>query len=64
MTFDASSFSLLDVCSGAALEHDPEAPLPYAVWFGSEILGAGQTPDEAIDEARATVRHWASLKLV
>lgn len=46
------------------LEYDPSAPMPWAVWSeGTEpgevdILGAGWSPGEAIEDARNTIRGW------
>lgn len=49
------------------LDHDADAPLPWAVWCDfdgndgmgdREIIGAGETPTAAIDEARETLRKW------
>lgn len=46
------------------IEHDLEAPSPWAVWsedpdgIPDEILGAGETRSEAIEEACATMRGW------
>jgi hypothetical protein len=62
----ASSFSLLhpDFPSGCWLEQSDDNPLRYAVWCpipcgGEDIIGASDDEDEAIAEARATVRGWA-----
>ncbi len=45
------------------LEHDPEAPMLWAVWGGDgwndeEIIGAGDSPSEAIEDARRQIRAW------
>lgn len=45
------------------LEHDPDAPLPWAVWGSDgieaeDIAGAGVTASEAIEDARAQIRTW------
>ncbi len=50
------------------IEHDTDAPLPYAVWCWdpcevdgkelADIIGAGETESEAIDEARRQIRKW------
>lgn len=45
-------------------ECDPDAPLLWAVWgaergeVNEDIVGAGNTPIEAIDDARKTIRGW------
>jgi hypothetical protein len=39
--------------------HDEGAPLPYAIWLDDDILGAGNTPEEARQEARAQLEAWA-----
>lgn len=47
------------------LDHDESAPLPWAVWYtipesgDEDILGAGESPSEAIEDARNTARQWA-----
>lgn len=46
------------------IEHDAAAPLPWAVWGSDgiedeDIIGAGESPSEAIEDARAQVRMWA-----
>jgi len=55
------SFALLDFApKGSWLDHDRTAPLPFAVWSPEgDILGAGMTAVEAIEDARATVEAWA-----
>jgi len=60
-TISASSFALLhpDFPAGCWLEQSDENPLRYAVWCDGEIIGASDNEDEAIAEARATVRGWA-----
>lgn len=45
------------------LEHDPEAPMLWAVWGGDgwdeeEIIGAGDSPSEAIEDARQQIQRW------
>jgi hypothetical protein len=48
------------------IEHDPEAPMAFAVWcWGPEetradadIAGAGEDPGEAVEQARAQLRLW------
>lgn len=40
---------------GMYLEEDPEAPERFAVWLDGEILGSGETADQAIAGARVTV---------
>ncbi len=65
---DSSSFSLLDFApAGSYLEHDSTAPMPYAVWYPTDeagdaesfdILGAGESAEAAIRDARATVDGW------
>ncbi len=62
---DASSFALLEFApAGSYLDHDETAPLPYAVWYplpdcsGYDILGAGESAEAAIRDARATVDSW------
>lgn len=59
-TFDASSFSLLDIVDGAELMRDDEAPRLFAVWLDGDIIGSGDDADEAIEEARATCRAWSN----
>lgn len=49
---------------GSYLVHDPvDAPSPYAGWYpvdgGADILGAGDTAEEALEEARNSVEDWA-----
>jgi len=40
------------------LSRDDEAPMLYAVWLHDDILGAGDTAEQAIAEARATILGW------
>lgn len=45
------------------LEHDDDAPMPWAVWGSDgidaeDLLGAGESPSEAIEDARNTIRGW------
>jgi hypothetical protein len=45
------------------LEHDEAAPMPWAVWGSDggddeDIIGAGDSPSEAIEDARHTIRGW------
>ena len=35
-----------------------EAPMPFSIWENGDILGAGETLDEAIAEALADVHAW------
>jgi hypothetical protein len=35
------------------------SPEPYAVWLDGDILGAGRTPNAAVDAARDTIVGWA-----
>lgn len=35
-----------------------EAPMPFSIWENDDILGAGETLDEAIAEALADVHAW------
>ncbi len=62
----ADSFSLLDFApKGSYLEEDDEAPMLFAVWYPTDdgdfdILGAGATASEAIEDARKQVRLWES----
>lgn len=49
------------------LEYDPDAPMPFAVWSEDEtgeqdIIGAGASPSEAIEDARNTVRGWEASR--
>ena len=51
----------LDFCPGAELVYYPpedDTPLPYAVHFKDDIIGAGYTAEEALAEARAQVAEW------
>ncbi len=62
---DTGTRDLIDVLNefapGAWLEHDTDAPAPFAVWSeDDEIIGAGETASEAIVDAHATVRGWES----
>ena len=48
------------------LDRDPSAPMLWAVWYPCsdeaddfDILGAGNTPEEAIADARRTVAGWS-----
>lgn len=46
------------------LDRDPEAPMLFAVWnLDGEILGAGDTADEALTEARKTLEEWRRTRL-
>ena len=45
---------------GSVLEHDPDAPSPFAVWCDGDIIGSGDTASEALADARHTVRCWES----
>lgn len=40
------------------LERDESAPAPWAVWDESEIIGAGESASEAVEDARRQVRRW------
>jgi hypothetical protein len=58
---NADSFELLDFApAGSYLLEDADAPLRFSVWCDDDIIGAGETASEAIEEARATVRGWES----
>ena len=59
---------LLSECSAllhgpVVLDRDPLAPKPWYVWAVAgdepEIVGAGESPDEAAAEALAQARRWA-----
>ena len=44
-------------------DRDETAPKLWAVWIdlgagGEDIIGAGDSPSEALEDARATVRGW------
>lgn len=52
------SAALLDFPQGTTLVRDEDAPMPFAVWLDDDILGAGDTSEEAIADARATVSAW------
>jgi hypothetical protein len=61
-----SAYTLADIERAAGLdsgsvrlEHDRSAPMPWAVWSGDEILGAGPSRKAALAEAAATVAGWA-----
>ncbi len=56
------SFTLLDFApAGTWLEEDADAPERFAVWSPEgDIIGAGETASEAIEDARATIRTWES----
>lgn len=45
---------------------DPEAPMQWAVWIllpdTHDIIGSGETPGEAIAEARQTLLQWEGRK--
>lgn len=58
--WDVYTFALLDFAPDGRtfLDVDPEAPMLYAVWCDDDILGAGDTAEEAIDDARDTVAGW------
>jgi hypothetical protein len=59
----ADSFALLDFAPGAYLQEEPSgAPMPFAVWLDDEIIGAGECPSEAIEEARRTTRSWEAKR--
>lgn len=45
------------------LDRDPDAPLLFAVWAGDEIMGAGNTADEALAEARRTLEGERASRL-
>lgn len=65
-TFTTPELDRLAYAAGCNLEieYDTSAPMPWAVWAWSdteserEIIGAGNTDREAIEDARATVAHW------
>jgi hypothetical protein len=49
------------------VEHDETAPMPFAVWCwdpfeethaDADIIGAGESESEAIDQARRQIRKW------
>lgn len=54
--------SLVNLPSGSELREDREAPQPFAVWLDDDIIGAGATAREAIEDAHATVREWEAAK--
>jgi hypothetical protein len=58
----AASFSVLDFApDGAWIEEcEPGAPGRFVVWCDGDILGTGETADEAVECARMTVRGWES----
>ena len=37
-----------------------EQPLPLAIWLEDDIIGAGDSYDEALDDAHDTVEGWES----
>ena len=43
------------------LDFDLTAPLPYAIWdvVNEDIVGAGETPEAAFNDARSRVKSWA-----
>lgn len=51
----------LEVAPGAELiEYAPEdgAPMPFGVMLGEDLLGMGDTVEEAVAEARKQIEHW------
>lgn len=49
------------------IDRDEDAPLLWAVWADGEpgdgdIAGAGDTPAQAIDDARKTIRGWNAAR--
>lgn len=58
--WDVYAFALLDFAPDGKtfLDLDPEAPMLYAVWCDDDILGAGDSAEEAIEDARDTVAGW------
>ncbi len=50
---------LLDFAPGATLERDEDAPLLFSVWLDGDIIGAGDTQDEAVAEAARQIVEWS-----
>lgn len=49
-------------------DYDPDAPLPWAVWVCGDsdeldLIGAGESCSEAIEDARNTVRGWEASRV-
>lgn len=44
---------------GSRLEREPGAPMLWSVWHDDEIIGAGDTVLEAIEDASRQVEEWA-----
>jgi hypothetical protein len=51
------AFALLEF-PGATLVRDENAPMLFAIWLQDEIVGAGDTREAAIAEARETLAEW------
>lgn len=73
-TFDALNYQYeideLAAMAGVSLriEHDDAAPMPWAVWSddgegGGDIVGAGDTVSEAIEDARRQARQWEAKRV-
>ena len=52
-------------CLNLRIENDADAPMPWAVWGSDptadepeDIIGAGKTASDAIDQARALIAQW------
>jgi hypothetical protein len=44
------------------VDHDEDAPEPWAVWLDGEIIGVGEAESEALEDAIQTVREWESCR--
>ncbi len=47
---------------GARLDVDFDAPMPYAFWLDDEILGAGNTIEDAVNDAYRQLEEWERSK--
>lgn len=44
---------------GCTLVFDPSAPMPFATWLDGDLIGAGHSPEYAVNDARSTIRRWS-----